>query len=271
MHGYGAIYRTLKAPYHMKTLQIKTLPYAHDNYCYLIHHHPSGKTALVDCGDARPVLAQLEEAGWDLHAVLLTHHHYDHTVGTSRIIEAFPSAVVYAPDGESRIDIPSNRVKDGDLIPFGPLDIEVVSVPAHTRHCTNYHIRGHLFVSDTLFSCGCGRLFEGGATDLERAMDRIAGYPPETRIYFGHEYTVDNLRFALTVEPSNRETLAYMEECRKVVDGGGFTTPTTLERELKVNPFLRIDEDEVLRFVDPDGRRARSERLGILRRKKDIF
>ncbi|MFQ5586504.1 MAG: hydroxyacylglutathione hydrolase [Thermodesulfobacteriota bacterium] len=255
----------------MKELVIETVPYSSDNFCYLIHHPPSKVTALVDCGDAGAVISRLEKRGWGLDIILLAHHHYDHTSGAAQLLRSIPGATVYKPEGEERINLPSASVRDGDEISFGPLTIEALRVPAHTRCCTNYYLEGHLFVSDTLFSAGCGRLFEGTAADLERAMDRIAALPPETLVYFGHEYTLNNLDFALTVEPKNRDTTEYQKRCRALRGKGLCTTPTTIGQELRVNPFLRIDHHDVVCFVDPDGVYSRTERIGLLRRAKDQF
>ncbi|MFQ5329472.1 MAG: hydroxyacylglutathione hydrolase [Thermodesulfobacteriota bacterium] len=255
----------------MEELIVETVPYSSDNYCYLIHHPPSNMTALVDCGDAEAVASHLETRGWSLDMILLAHYHYDHTAGAGRLIESLSDVTVYQPEGEGRINIPAVEVSDGEEIPFGPLTIEALRLPAHTRYCTNYYIAGHLFVSDTLFSAGCGRLFEGTAADLERAMERIAALPPETLVYFGHEYTLANLDFALTVEPNNRDIIEYQKRCRAMRNKGLYTTPTTIGQELKVNPFLRIDHRDVIAFVDPDRRYSRIERIGLLRRAKDRF
>jgi hydroxyacylglutathione hydrolase len=254
----------------MQTVQVETVPYYSDNYCYLIHHPGSGKTALVDCGDGRAIIKRLELKGWGLDLILIAHHHIDHTSGISMVRGAYPGARVYAP-ADGGLGPLSVVAADGDKIPLGPLEVEAVGVAFHTLGCTSYYVDGCLFVSDTLFSGGCGRLFEGTQENLERAMDRLAAFPPETRIYFGHEYTFDNLRFAATVENENRDIEEYARECKKRLGSGGVTTPTTLGRELKINPFLRIDEEAVTRFVDPAGRYTRTERLGLLRKAKDRF
>jgi hydroxyacylglutathione hydrolase len=255
----------------MEELIIETVPYSSDNYCYLIHHPPSKMTALVDCGDAEAVARHLEERGWKLDMILLAHHHYDHTAGTARLIRSIPGVTVYKPEGEERIKLPAVTVSDGESIPFGPLMIEALRLPAHTRCCTNYYLEGHLFVSDTLFSAGCGRLFEGKAADLERAMDRIGNLPSETLVYFGHEYTLANLDFALTVEPKNRDIIEYQKRCLAMRGKNLCTTPTTIGQELRVNPFLRIDHRDVITFVDPEGLYSRTERIGLLRMAKDNF
>ncbi|MCP3676062.1 MAG: hydroxyacylglutathione hydrolase [Deltaproteobacteria bacterium] len=255
----------------MEELIIETVPYSADNYCYLIHHPPSRMTALVDCGDAEAVVRHLDRLGWRLNIILLAHHHYDHTAGTAHLIRSLPDVTVYKPEGEERINIPAVTVSDGEQIAFGPMTIEAIRLPAHTRCCTSYYIEGHLFVSDTLFSAGCGRLFEGQAADLERAMDRLGNLPSETLVYFGHEYTVANLDFALTVEPKNRDIIEYQKQCLAMRGKNRYTTPTTIAQELRVNPFLRIDHSDVITFVDPEGLYNRTKRIGLLRRAKDQY
>jgi hydroxyacylglutathione hydrolase len=255
----------------MESLLIETVPYFSDNYAYLIHHGSTGKTALVDCGEAEPVLKQLARNNWSLDSILITHHHYDHISGVSRLNDEFPHVTLYSSSGRGRGGSSLVEVNDGDMIHLGSLKIEAVRTPAHTRDITCFYLPGHLFVSDALFSAGCGRLFEGTAADLELAMDRFASFPPETFIYFGHEYTIANLRFALTVEPDNQDIQDYMSRCQEKLKVGKFTTPTTVAQELKVNPFLRIDQEDVIRFVDPGGHYNRRKRIGLLRKVKDNF
>lgn len=255
----------------MDSLLIETVPYFSDNYAYLIHDALSGKTALVDCGEAEPVLKQLSRNNWSLDAILMTHHHYDHVSGVSGLNDEFPNVTLYSASRRGLAGSSFVEIADGDTIQLGSLKIEAVRTPAHTQDSTCFYLPGHLFVSDALFSAGCGRLFEGTAADLERAMDRFAGFPPETLIYFGHEYTISNLRFALTVEPDNQDIRDYMSHCQEKLKADRYTTPTTVAQELKVNPFLRIDEEDVIRFVDPGESYNRRERIGLLRKAKDNF
>lgn len=255
----------------MDSLLIETVPYFSDNYAYLIHDALSGKTALVDCGEAEPVLKQLSRNNLNLDAILMTHHHYDHVSGVSGLNDEFPNVTLYSASRRGLAGSSFVEINDGDTIQLGSLKIEAVRTPAHTQDSTCFYLPGHLFVSDALFSAGCGRLFEGTAADLERAMDRFAGFPPETLIYFGHEYTISNLRFALTVEPDNQDIRDYMSHCQEKLKADRYTTPTTVAQELKVNPFLRIDEEDVIRFVDPGESYNRRERIGLLRKAKDNF
>ena len=254
----------------MPTVQVEIIPYYSDNYSYLIRHPESAHTALVDCGDARSISARLKKKGWDLDAILIAHDHVDHTSGLKALRAEYRGASVYTP-GETGFGPSVTVVEDGFKIPFGPMEIEAISVPFHTMNCTSYHIDGCLFVSDSLFSGGCGRLFEGTPEDLMRAMDRFATFAKSTRIYFGHEYTVDNLAFAREVEPENGDITDYLAKCETRRLGGKPTTPTTLAQELKINPFLRIDSEAVIDFVDQKRRLSRAERIGRLREDKDRY
>ncbi len=254
----------------MPTVKIETIPYYSDNYSYLIHNPESEDTALVDCGDARATIARLKKKGWRLDIILIAHDHIDHTSGLEALRAEYRDACVYTPV-KTGFGPSVTVAGDGDKIPFGPMEIETVSVPFHTLHCRSYYIDSCLFVSDSLFSGGCGRLFEGSPEDLMRAMDRFAAFAPDTQVYFGHEYTVDNLRFAREVEPENSDITDYLAKCEVRHLKGKPTTPTTLAQELKINPFLRIDAEAVIDFVDPRRRLSRAERIGRLRESKDRY
>jgi hydroxyacylglutathione hydrolase len=254
----------------MPTIRVEVIPYYSDNYSYLIRHPESKHTALVDCGDARSIAARLEKLGWELDVILIAHDHIDHTSGLGALRAEYRGARVYTPK-KTGFGPSVTAVTDGDKIPLGPIEIEAVSVPFHTLNCTSYYVDSCLFVSDSLFSGGCGRLFEGTREDLMRAMDRFASFARSTRIYFGHEYTLDNLRFAQEVEPENSDITDYLAKCEVRRLSGKPTTPTTLGRELKVNPFLRINEEPVIDFVDPRRQYSRVERIGLLRKAKDRY
>ncbi|MBU2643475.1 hydroxyacylglutathione hydrolase [bacterium] len=255
----------------MKELIIETVPYYDDNFSYLIHDDQAHLTALVDCGEIDPVLERLEKNKWGLDYILITHSHFDHAGEIENMKKHFPDAVVVKPDGEKRLPAAGLNVKEGDTVTFGQREIEVVSLPAHTMFCTAYHIDGNLFVGDAFFSAGCGRLFEGQPADLERAMDKIASFSDRTKIYFGHEYTQANIRFARTIDPGNMDLASYQKSVDRLIGSGRFSTPTTLELEKRINPFLRIDRPAVAAVVDPGNERGRTERMGVLRMMKDNF
>jgi len=228
-----------------------------DNYIWLLRR---GRHAVVvDPGDAAPVLAYLEQQQLELAAILVTHHHGDHIGGIEAILaqalahSRIPAHIpVYGPAGEA-IDEVDRRIKDGDRVELPELNtsFEVIAVPGHTRGHLAYYGRnpsgcGVLFCGDTLFGCGCGRIFEGTPQQMWRSLTRITALPPDTRIYCAHEYTQANIRFALAVEPDNTALLARAEEVARLRAADKPTVPSTLATELATNPFLRWDAPAVI-------------------------
>ncbi|MDH5559561.1 MAG: hydroxyacylglutathione hydrolase [Deltaproteobacteria bacterium] len=250
---------------------IKTLPYFNDNFCYLVFDQTSDDTALIDCGDAETAIDALKALKRNLSHLLITHHHHDHSGGLTELLNAFPSAQLITIRGENRLPKAARQADDTGVIAFGSSFIKIHLVPAHTRFCTCFEVDGCLFVGDALFSGGCGRLFEGDENDLIKAMDKFSSFPEETRVFFGHEYTLANLAFAKTIEPNNTDLLNYERTIQQKRSDNEYSTPTSIGQEKKINPFLRIDQKEVIQVVDPLGKRDRAERIGELRRKKDRF
>ncbi len=255
----------------MSRLKVEIIPYFDDNFSYLFYYNEDGPKALVDCGDAGPVLDFLERKNWTLDYVLATHSHYDHAADIPALSKEFPGLKVIKPKGEDRISTPAIEVSDGDTIKFDEGEIKVVAVPAHTNFCVSYYISDSVFVGDSLFSGGCGRLFEGQAEDLVTAMDRLRSLPGQTQIYFGHEYTLSNLKFAKSIEPSNQDLLDYIDRAGSMLSNGEHTTPSTVALEKLINPFFRIDEASVIQTIDPNGELSRTNRMAALRKQKDNF
>jgi len=217
-----------------------------DNYLWLIRAPDDRRDAVVvDPGDARPVEAALEQHGLALKAILVTHHHPDH-VGGVQALAARHGAGVFGPARE-RLPCEFRPLDDGDVVSLADLGLEfhVMAVPGHTLGHIAYHGHDALFCGDTLFSAGCGRLFEGTPTQMLGSLDRIAALPDDTRIYCAHEYTLSNLRFAAAVEPGNADVLDTLEAVRELRARDGITLPTTLARERRINPFLRCREPAV--------------------------
>ncbi len=220
-------------------LEIKPVAAFRDNYIWLLINPGSRRVAIVDPGDAGPVLAALQASRLQPCAILLTHHHPDHVGGVAGLLEQF-TVPVYGPAAES-IPTVSNGLQDGDQIHIEELaaDFRILSIPGHTRGHIAYHGQGMLFCGDTLFMAGCGRLFEGTAQQMLASLDRLCELPDSTLVYCGHEYTLANLRFAATVEPENADIQARNQASMARRAHGEPTVPATLALEKLTNPFLR--------------------------------
>jgi len=255
-----------------ENLNITAIPAFSDNYIWLL---AAGGTAcaVVDPGDADPVLELLENQGLDLRYILLTHHHPDHTGGVGELLEKYP-AKIFGPD-DQRIPFTKQICREGDLVSLPDLDAEfrVLEVPAHTRSHIAFFGENALFSGDTLFSIGCGRLFEGTANDMQQAMDKLAALPLDTRVYCAHEYTQSSCAFALQVEPDNTALIARAAEVDQLRTAGQITLPSTLGGELAANPFMRTRERTVLeaaRKIDPNALPG-SSTMAVIRAWKDRF
>lgn len=245
-----------------------------DNYIWLIGN--GHKAAVVDPGDAAPVLAALAERELELVAILITHHHHDHTGGVSQLLAAYPDAQVFAPAGE-RMPAPgaiavqeSSRV----LLPELAMDLTVLEVPGHTLGHIAYYGNDLLFCGDTLFSGGCGRLFEGTPEQMHHSLSRLAALPDHTRVYCAHEYTQSNLAFCHAVEPDNSRLLTYMKEVAKCRQQDVPTLPSSIECEKAINVFLRVAQPEVRAAAEMFALRELNEEHAVfaaLRRWKDDF
>jgi hydroxyacylglutathione hydrolase len=231
---------------------VTALPAFVDNYIWMVER--AEYAVVVDPGDAAPVLARLAERRLKLAAILATHHHADHVGGVAGIIAKHP-APVYGPRVESaRIPTLTVLVDDGDrvTIPEVGWQLEVLAIPGHTRGHVAYHQPRtgaeppRLFVGDTLFSAGCGRLFEGTPEQMHASLQRLNAFEPETEVYCMHEYTLANLAFAATVEPGNREIERYRQHVCALRDRGLPSLPSRLAVERQVNPFLRVGEPAII-------------------------
>jgi len=229
--------------------RLTPIPAFSDNYIWLLQ---CGKRALVvDPGQATPVLAALREQQLTLEAILLTHHHHDHVGGAAQLRQQ-TGADVYGPATEV-LPVCDHPVAQGDTVPLKPLHISlsVLDIPGHTAgHIAFFgQIDGFasvLFCGDTLFSAGCGRLFEGTPAQMVASLGKLAALPPDTLICCGHEYTLSNLRWALQVEPDNADLQARCKQAQQLRDQGLPTLPSTLALELQTNPFLRTAQDAVI-------------------------
>lgn len=241
-------------------LEVHCVPAFDDNYIWLPGLPGSRHVAIVDPGDAEPVLAYLNAHDLEPAAILVTHHHGDHTGGICDLTARY-DIPVYGPARE-RIPGMTHPVSDGERLELEALglEFEVMETPGHTRGHVCYHGHGTLFCGDTLFTAGCGRLFEGSPQQMHASLSRLATLPTATLIYCAHEYTAANLRFARVVEPDNPDILARIDEVARRRARHEATVPAPLLRELKTNPFLRCGVPEVVTAAEgfaghalPDG------------------
>ena len=252
-------------------MHVVPLPALADNYIWLLYDD-AGDTIVVDPGEAAPVETALAERGLRLRAILLTHHHNDHIGGVGALLARY-AVPVYAPH-DDRIAHASQRVADGDdvILEHPAVRLRVLEIPGHTRSHIAYVGEGLLLCGDTLFSMGCGRLFEGTPQQMLASLDRLADLPGDIKVCCAHEYTAANARFAQTVDPANPELSQRAEQVHALREQEKPTLPVTLATERATNPFLRIDSDEVAQWCSRHGAAAdRVSRFATLRAAKDEF
>ena len=227
-------------------IEIVRIPVLSDNYVWLAHDPQSKETAVVDPAVAAPVLAVAAQRGWTISQIWNTHWHPDHTGGNAEIKAAVESAggtcTITGPAAEAeRIPTLDRLVAEGDTVSLGDITAQIFAVPAHTAGHIAYHLPGEdaLFIGDTLFAMGCGRLFEGTAAQMFANMQRLATLPDATRVYCAHEYTLSNAKWAVTAEPDNAELAARLVHVTQMRADGEPTVPTSIGAERATNPFLR--------------------------------
>ncbi len=228
-------------------MRVIPIPQLSDNYAYLIIDEPTRKAAIVDCAEADPVLRAVKDAGVDLLAILPTHHHWDHIGGNEDLLKRL-KLDVYGYEGQAeRIPGCTRQVKEGDVVHVGNLGARIIFIPAHTTGHVAYHFESErsVFTGDTLFAGGCGRLFEGDAAMMMRSLAKLMALPDDTQVYFGHEYTEKNLRFALTLEPTNETLRAKHAWALEQIKKHQTTVPTTIGSERATNPFFRWKSAEL--------------------------
>jgi len=254
----------------MAALEIELVPCLKDNYAYLIHDSDAGLTAIVDPSEPDPVRKALSARGWKLTHILNTHHHFDHTGGNVPLKET-TGAVIVGP-GKDRDRIPGIDVgvDESTNWTFGARSVRVLEIPAHTRAHIAFVVDDAAFTGDTLFAMGCGRLFEGTPAMMWTSLSKLMHLPDETRIFCGHEYTLNNGRFALSIEPQNAALVSRMRDVEAARARNLPTIPSSLGLEKKTNPFLRPDSAEIRRSLDLEDADDVTV-FGEMRKRKDSF
>lgn len=250
------------------SFEIVTVPCREDNYAYLIHGQ--GKTALVDAPEAAPIQAALDERGWSLDEIWITHHHSDHVEGVDALRNG--ATVRGAKADAHRLPALDQEHSDGDRFEFAGSEVQVLDVSGHTVGHIAFYLPDAraVFTADSLMALGCGRVFEGTFDQMWASLSKLASLPEETMIYSGHEYTESNGRFALSIEPENPALLARVERVKAARADGQPTVPSRMDEELATNPFLRAGLAEVksiLHMVDAND----AEVFAEIRRRKDSF
>ncbi|NIY92088.1 hydroxyacylglutathione hydrolase [Vibrio diazotrophicus] len=228
-------------------LQIKSIPAFNDNYIWLIQNSDN-RCAVVDPGDATPVLAYLEQHNLTLETILITHHHKDHTGGIRELMKQYPNLDIIGPSDDP-VPYLTQKVTAGDQIELFDERFLVLGLPGHTLGHIGYAGDGKLFCGDVLFSGGCGRVFEGTMEQMFNSLEKILALAEETEVYCAHEYTASNIAFAIAVEPNNEQLQIYRDEVIRLRAQNKSTIPTTLRKEKWINPFLRTREASVIKSV----------------------
>ena len=254
------------------TLEIVTIPCLADNYAFLLRDQATGKVALVDAPESYPIQKALQDKGWKLDMVLLTHHHYDHVDGLPELVEEYHPQVIGAKADANRLPPLDLALNEGDTFTVGESEGHIIDVSGHTIGHIAFHFpsANAVFTADSLMALGCGRLFEGTPEMMWASLTKLAALPDDTIVYSGHEYTASNAKFALTVEPDNAALQARAADITAKRAAGIPTVPSTLKEERATNPFLRAHLPEMKSAV---GMEAASdvEAFTAIRKQKDNF
>ena len=255
-------------------MKIHQIPLLRDNYGYLLVCEKTNKTAIVDPSEGEPVLRRIEQEKVEPVAILNTHHHRDHTGGNEELLAQHKVDVYGHRSDSGRVPGLTRGVEEGDEVQIGEFKGKVFFIPGHTTGHVAYLFENNLFCGDTLFTAGCGRLFEGTPEQMQASLRKLMALPDNTKVYCGHEYTESNLRFAMSVEPKNPKVVSRFERIQGLRARGASTVPSTLEEEKQTNPFLRWDSKEIQASVKAANRDARLDPVSVfaaVRRMKDSF
>ncbi|KAK7257885.1 hypothetical protein RIF29_32190 [Crotalaria pallida] len=255
------------------SLQIELVPCLGDNYAYLLHDVDTGTVGVVDPSEAAPIIDALSKKNRNLTYILNTHHHHDHTGGNTELKEKFGAKVIGSAIDKERIPGIDIYLNDGDTWMFAGHEVHIMATPGHTQGDINFYFPGSgaIFTGDTLFSLSCGRLFEGTPEQMQSSLKRIMALPDDTNIYCGHEYTLSDSKFALSIEPGNKELQSYAAQVAHVRSKDLPTIPTTLKIEKACNPFLRTWSTEIRRKLNIAVTADDAEAIGVILQAKDNF
>ncbi|KAI7906218.1 hydroxyacylglutathione hydrolase [Cokeromyces recurvatus] len=260
--------------YITRRMIIKPVNCFQDNYAYILLDESSKKAAAVDPVEPDNILKALSEyPDYTLSMILTTHHHHDHAGGNTSFLKKLEPEKIKCYGGSEKVNGVNHIVKDNETIQLGSLSIRAITTPCHTMDHICYYVENNdddraVFTGDCLFSSGCGRFFEGSAKEMWEALSKLAALPDNTKVYFGHEYTLSNLKFAESVEPHNKD----IQEKKKWAQQVKCTTPSTIGNEKLTNPFIRCDLPEVFKHIVHHPEKAKQvDILGQLRRMKDDF
>lgn len=257
-------------------MEIVTIPCLQDNFAYLLICTKTQKAAVVDPSEAAPVQRVVEQKGVELMSILNTHHHWDHVGGNKELKAKYPELIIFGHESD-RGRIPEQTVflKNGDAVSFGDQTGSFLHNPGHTSGAITFVFGKTAFTGDTLFAAGCGRIFEGTPSQMHDSLNlKIGGLSDETELYFGHEYTEANLRFALSVESGNVEIQKKLATVTALRLSGEFSTPTTLADERLTNPFMRCSSAEIretVKSTEPSHNLSEKEVFRTLRELKNNF
>ncbi|KAJ4895357.1 hypothetical protein Rs2_22151 [Raphanus sativus] len=265
--------RFCSVPNISSSLHIELVPCLADNYAYILHDEDTGTVGVVDPSEAAPVMNALKKNGRNLTYILNTHRHYDHTGGNLELKDKYGAKVVGSAVDRERIPGIDIALKDGDKWGFAGHEVNVMETPGHTIGHISFYFPGAraVFSGDTLFSLSCGKLFEGSPEQMLASLQRIVALPDDTSIYCGHEYTLSNSKFALSVEPANEVLQSYAAYVAELRDKKLPTIPTTMKMEKACNPFLRTGNMYIRRVLGIPETADEAEALGVIRRAKDNF